>query len=113
MEGLIPYLLRAIKKQKGYNSYRSLSEGSTRSYHVLLNAQDSTTGSSHRRTRSEFQRPAIEFTEQRSGHVHDFIRSRSVHEYSPSSNSSVVGAPKIGSYPIFQVPGEANIRRRR
>ncbi|KAF5448268.1 hypothetical protein F2P56_028822 [Juglans regia] len=112
MEGLIPYLLRAIKKPKGYNSYRSFSEGSTRSYHLLLNAQDSANGSSHRRTRSEFQPPAIEFTEQRYSGV-DLIRSHSVHKFSSSSNSSVGGAPKIDSYP-FHVHSEANnIHRRR
>ncbi|EYU37569.1 hypothetical protein ABFS82_02G044400 [Erythranthe guttata] len=57
MEGLIPFLLRAVKKQKPQNVYRSLSENSIgRSYHLLL-AGDSVDGSSHRRTRSDFQPP--------------------------------------------------------
>ncbi|KAL7119122.1 hypothetical protein ACP275_02G043700 [Erythranthe tilingii] len=57
MEGLIPFLLRAVKKQKPQNAYRCLSENSIgRSYHLLL-AGDSVDGSSHRRTRSDFQPP--------------------------------------------------------
>ncbi|KAG8368487.1 hypothetical protein BUALT_Bualt15G0050500 [Buddleja alternifolia] len=55
MEGLIPFLLRTMKKQRPQNAYRSFSENSTgRSYHLLL-AGDSAEGSSHRRTRSDFQ----------------------------------------------------------
>uniref|UniRef100_A0A7N1A071 Uncharacterized protein n=1 Tax=Kalanchoe fedtschenkoi TaxID=63787 RepID=A0A7N1A071_KALFE len=57
MEGLIPYLLQAIKKDKPPHHQRrrnSFSEGSTRSYHLLMDHIDSFTGSSHRRTRSEF-----------------------------------------------------------
>ncbi|KAL2231521.1 UNVERIFIED_CONTAM: hypothetical protein Sindi_1746500 [Sesamum indicum] len=56
MEGLIPLLLHAMKKQRPQNAYRCLSENSTngRSYHLLL-AGDAVEGSSHRRTRSEFQ----------------------------------------------------------
>lgn len=52
MEGLIPLLIRAVKKQRPQHAYRclSVSENSTgRSYHLLL-----ADGSSHRRTRSEF-----------------------------------------------------------
>ncbi|KAK5774485.1 hypothetical protein PVK06_042340 [Gossypium arboreum] len=61
MEGLIPYLIHAMKKQKPGHNYRSTSVGSSRSYHLLE-------GSSHRRTRSEFQPPAtVEVVEQRSG----------------------------------------------
>ncbi|KAK7357591.1 hypothetical protein VNO80_16884 [Phaseolus coccineus] len=70
MEGLIPYLIHAMKKQKPHvhRSYRSFShsESSNRSYHMLL-ASDSFTGSSHRRTRSDFQPPTSEFLEQRHG----------------------------------------------
>ncbi|KAL9317309.1 hypothetical protein ACSQ67_013826 [Phaseolus vulgaris] len=59
-----------MKKQKphAHRSYRSFShsESSTRSYHLLL-AADSFTGSSHRRTRSDFQPPTSEFSEQRHG----------------------------------------------
>ncbi|KAH6789914.1 beta-1 [Perilla frutescens var. frutescens] len=54
MEGLIPILIRAMKKQRPQHAYRCLSENSTgRSYHLLL-AGDSADGSSHRRTRSDF-----------------------------------------------------------
>ncbi|RDX69621.1 hypothetical protein CR513_51239, partial [Mucuna pruriens] len=67
MEGLIPYLIHVIKKQKPHKrSYRSFShsESSNRSYHLLL-ASDSFSGSSHRRTRSDFQPPSSEFLEHR------------------------------------------------
>ncbi|KAI3448184.1 hypothetical protein Pfo_004849 [Paulownia fortunei] len=59
MEGLIPFLLHAMKKQRPQNAYRCSSENSTtgRSYHLLL-AGNSTEGSSHRRTRSDFQPPS-------------------------------------------------------
>ncbi|KAI4298556.1 hypothetical protein L6164_032103 [Bauhinia variegata] len=74
MEGLIPYLIHAIKdrNQKPQNKYRShsISEGSNRSYHLLLES-DSFNGSSHRRTRSDFQLSTStatgEFSEQRYG----------------------------------------------
>ncbi|WOG82488.1 hypothetical protein DCAR_0101653 [Daucus carota subsp. sativus] len=52
MEGLIPFLIHTIKKQKTYNKYRSLSDTSNRSYHVLV-GPNSAEGSSHRRTRSD------------------------------------------------------------
>ncbi|KAH0727355.1 hypothetical protein KY284_003220 [Solanum tuberosum] len=58
MEGLIPFLLHAMKKQRPHHNstFRSLSDTSNRSYHLLVGA-DSIEGSSHRRTRSEFQPP--------------------------------------------------------
>ncbi|KAK2405071.1 hypothetical protein P8452_10621 [Trifolium repens] len=69
MEGLIPYLIHAIKKQKPHHhSFQrsvSHSENSNRS-HLLLES-DSFSGSSHRRTRSDFQQPTTEFLEQRFG----------------------------------------------
>ncbi|KAB1208371.1 hypothetical protein CJ030_MR7G001340 [Morella rubra] len=106
MEGLIPYLIRVVKKQRPQNSYRCLSQsqGSSRSYHLLVNAPDSTNGSSHRRTLSEFQPPAVEFIEQRSGLEH--IRRRTVGNNSPSA-SSMGSGPKSGSYP-FHVSKEAH-----
>ncbi|KAH6813443.1 beta-1 [Perilla frutescens var. frutescens] len=59
MEGLIPFLIHAMKKQTPPNSYRCLSENSTtsRSYHLLL-ADGGGGGSSHRRTRSHVQLPS-------------------------------------------------------
>ncbi|CAM8923970.1 unnamed protein product [Rhodiola kirilowii] len=67
MEGLIPYLLHAIKKDKPQQSRRhnSFSEGSTRSYHLLMDyvARESLTGSSHRRSRSEFAQPSSTSTD--------------------------------------------------
>ncbi|TKY71241.1 beta-D-xylosidase 5 [Spatholobus suberectus] len=59
MEGLIPYIIDAIWKQKpGHMNRKSLShshsDSSERSYHLLLGS-DSFNGSSHRRSnRSEF-----------------------------------------------------------
>ncbi|CAH1426090.1 unnamed protein product [Lactuca virosa] len=55
MEGLIPFLMHAVKKHSLHNSYRvlSLSTGST--------------GSSHRMTRLEFQPPTAEYLTHRSG----------------------------------------------
>ncbi|KAK7840515.1 hypothetical protein CFP56_016640 [Quercus suber] len=98
MEGLIPLLLHAIKKPKPHNKYnRSQSEISNHSYH-LLNAEESFSGSSHRRTRSEFQLPAIEFVQQRPGY--EYNHSSNVHKSSTSSSS-------VGSYPS-QVPNKAN-----
>nr|GMC87716.1 probable beta-D-xylosidase 5 isoform X2 [Ipomoea batatas] len=52
MEGLIPYLLHAMKKQK---------QPHNRSYHLLIGADDSADGSSHRRTFSDFQPPAPDY----------------------------------------------------
>ncbi|KAE8008083.1 hypothetical protein FH972_004630 [Carpinus fangiana] len=105
MEGLIPYLVHAIKKQKPQHSYRSFSEGSTRSYHLLLNS-DSLSGSSHRRTRSDFQPPNMEFVEQRSG-VEQLVRS-----YSTNKTSTPTSSSKMASYST-RLPNNANITRRR
>ncbi|CDO97278.1 unnamed protein product [Coffea canephora] len=69
MEGLIPFIIRSLRKQRPGNSYRSLSDTSNRSYHLLLGGEQSVEleGSSHRRTRSECQQPSSDFSEQRSG----------------------------------------------
>ncbi|KAG2315931.1 hypothetical protein Bca4012_066773 [Brassica carinata] len=55
MEGLIPYLIHAIKKHQ-HQRYRSMSIGSSRSYQPLMMGQE---GSSHRRTGSEYWPPEI------------------------------------------------------
>ncbi|KAI4342040.1 hypothetical protein MLD38_026702 [Melastoma candidum] len=62
MEGLIPFLIQAVRNQKLRQGYRSLSAGgsSHRSYHLLMEGERPSEGSSHRRTRSEFQLPATE-----------------------------------------------------
>ncbi|OIW12857.1 hypothetical protein TanjilG_24790 [Lupinus angustifolius] len=76
MEGLIPYLIHVMKKQKPHqHRYRSFShsESSNRSYHLLMESE-SLTGSSHRRTRSDYQPPTAEFLEQRNS-VADFLAS--------------------------------------
>ncbi|KAG9144836.1 hypothetical protein Leryth_018974 [Lithospermum erythrorhizon] len=45
MEGLIPLIINAIKKQRPRQSYRYLSQGSSRSYHLLLSADSSVSDS--------------------------------------------------------------------
>lgn len=103
MEGLIPYLVHAIKKQKPQHSYRSFSVGSSRSYHLLIGG-DSFEGSSHRRARSDFQQPAVDFLGQRSGV-----------EFISGPNAGSVNAPplatgtgsRFGSYPPQQMNNEA------
>ncbi|WCJ17949.1 hypothetical protein M5689_000333 [Euphorbia peplus] len=91
MEGLIPFLLHAMKKQKPKNSFRSFSVDSSRSYHLLMAAGDSFSGSSHRRTRSDFQPPvAAEFLDQRSGV--EYIRS--VNSAAVASGSKQIGNSK-------------------
>ncbi|KAF8406205.1 hypothetical protein HHK36_008290 [Tetracentron sinense] len=107
MEGLIPFLLHAIKKGKPHNSYRCLSEGSSRSYRPLVGT-DSIEGSSHRRTRSDFQQRASDFVEQRPSL--QFLHSRSLKADSVLSPSKPKG---ISSYPQ-QAPKEntfSNLRR--
>ncbi|KAF5182130.1 hypothetical protein FRX31_028286 [Thalictrum thalictroides] len=82
MDGLIPFLFHAIKKQKGGSrrNYRSLSDqgGSTRSYHLLIGNSGSLEGSSHRRTRSEFQPPTFDFIDQHSSGIELHSRSLKV-----------------------------------
>ncbi|KAJ9175154.1 hypothetical protein P3X46_013733 [Hevea brasiliensis] len=95
MEGLIPYLLHAMKKQRPYNSYRSFSEGSSCSYHLLVGGGDSFNGSSHRRTRSEFQQPNMEFLEKRSGL--EYLHSNSLRKRSVNSTSMAAGGSKLTS----------------
>lgn len=103
MEGLIPFLIHALKKQNGrpphHSSFgRSLSTGSSRSYHLLLGADKSgeLEGSSHRRTRSEFQPPTLDFLEQRpassSGNL-DYNNMSNPKRFNRGSNNSVLTSP--------------------
>ena len=98
MEGLIPYLMHAMRKQKPPHHYRSMSVGSNRSYHLLIgqSQQESVEGSSHRRTRSEFQPPTVEFFEQRSDL--EFLSPRSYNNGSSANYPSMVGGSSIGSF---------------
>lgn len=102
MEGLIPFLIHAMKKQNGrpphHSSFsRSLSTGSSRSYHLLLGADKSgEEGSSHRRTRSEFQPPTLDFLEQRpasSGGNLDYNNMSNPKRFNRGSNNSVLISP--------------------
>ncbi|KAJ1397291.1 hypothetical protein SESBI_31884 [Sesbania bispinosa] len=89
MEGLIPYLIHAMKKQKPHHQRSfSHSESSNRSYHILLGS-DSLTGSSHRRTRSDFPPPTTEFLEQRYG-VDGFLVSPRGPVTAPSTAASAI-----------------------
>ncbi|KAA0044340.1 putative beta-D-xylosidase 5 isoform X2 [Cucumis melo var. makuwa] len=83
MEGLIPYLFHAMKKQKPRHSYRSQSVGSSRSYHLLITANDE---SSHRRTRSDYQPPTFEFLDQQRP-SQELTHSRSVNKVAFGSST--------------------------
>ncbi|KAL8264672.1 hypothetical protein R6Q59_022802 [Mikania micrantha] len=65
MEGLIPFLMHAIKKPRPHNTYRSVSVTSTPSYHILVGSDAQVERSPHRRTRSEFHAPAADFRDPR------------------------------------------------
>ncbi|KAJ0011442.1 hypothetical protein Pint_33826 [Pistacia integerrima] len=91
MEGLIPYLIHVVKKPRPQKGYRSLSDSSShQSYHLLG-------GDSHRRTRSEFLPPPVEFLENRS--AKEFVRQRNVNKGPVRSASSVAGGFNVGSNP--------------
>ncbi|RZC54691.1 hypothetical protein C5167_013550 [Papaver somniferum] len=106
MEGLIPFLLHAMKNKKtAQNNYRCLSEGSSRnrSYHQLINTEDS----SHRRTRSEFQPPSTtELFDQSYSGTPSYLRSRSLHD-------TTIPSPKvIESKQVMGATSKLNHRRR-
>ncbi|KAJ4966509.1 hypothetical protein NE237_018358 [Protea cynaroides] len=77
MEGLIPCIVKALKRQKSQRSSLSPSESWSRSYYRPLNSKGSSDGSSHRRTRSDFQPPVAELLENRSSDV-QFLHSGSL-----------------------------------
>lgn len=84
MEGLIPYLIHAIKKdhKPQHQTYRSMSVGSSRSYRPLMMGQEgssSVQGSSHRRTRSDYNPPVIMdmFDQRSSGFGQEFVNKES------------------------------------
>ncbi|CAI9769163.1 unnamed protein product [Fraxinus pennsylvanica] len=95
MDGLIPFLFHAMKKRRTQHSYRSLSENSTRSYH-LLRGGESVEGSSHRRTRSEFLPPSVDFLEQRSSGLEYFSHTKSFSKVCKSSPNVVNGLRQMG-----------------
>ncbi|CAH8328965.1 unnamed protein product [Eruca vesicaria subsp. sativa] len=63
MEGLIPYLIHAIKRnhKPQHQTYRLMSIGSSHSYGPLMMGQEGSSlqGSSHRPTRSEYKPPVV------------------------------------------------------
>ncbi|KAK1385720.1 Beta-D-xylosidase [Heracleum sosnowskyi] len=97
MEGLIPFLIHTIKKQKSHNKYRSLSDNSNRSYHILMGA-NSVEGSSHRRTRSD-----VDFFEKKSGYSDDYLAHSSGMNKSSSVRTSNVQASKQVGSSVLQV----------
>ncbi|XAR52923.1 hypothetical protein NMG60_11021258 [Bertholletia excelsa] len=106
MEGLIPFLLHALRKQRPQHSYRCLSDCSNRSYHLLVgpDSLDSPEGSSHRRTLSEFHPPPpVELAP-------NFSHSRSF-----GKGSVLLAAPPSASGSLKQIgsgSSTANLRRR-
>ncbi|XP_050363436.1 uncharacterized protein LOC126782263 [Argentina anserina] len=101
MEGLIPYFLHAIKKQRPQHKFRSFSgSNSNRSYQLLATGNDSLEGSSHRRTRSEFPAPAAADLFQQQSEL-EFAHSRSYKEEGGASagGASLPGGSKKGFYP--------------
>ncbi|XP_010272493.1 PREDICTED: uncharacterized protein LOC104608262 [Nelumbo nucifera] len=101
MEGLIPYIFHAIKNKKAHKDYRSLSDGSSRSYRPLTGGMGSFEGSSHRRTRSEFQPPTTyDFQlEQSSSGPDQFRHSRSLKTDSVFSPPTVKDSKQTSYYP--------------
>ncbi|XWS54683.1 hypothetical protein CRYUN_Cryun10bG0110700 [Craigia yunnanensis] len=98
MEGLIPYLIHAMRKQQPRHHYRSISVGSSPSYHLLMgqSQQESVEGSSHKRTMSEFQPPTLEFFGKRSDL--QFLSPRGYNNVSSANYPSMVGGSNIGSF---------------
>ncbi|CAL1398991.1 unnamed protein product [Linum trigynum] len=98
MDGLIPFLFHAMKKHNDNKPHHhhhrrsmSFSEGSTRSYHLLVQPDSFSGSSHHRRTRSEFQMPppaTADFSGQTSGQ-HDLLRSGSLRKRHPNHDSPV------------------------
>ncbi|XVF01388.1 hypothetical protein REPUB_Repub04eG0084100 [Reevesia pubescens] len=109
MEGFIPFLIHAMRKQKPRHSYRSMSMGSSRGYHLLMGQSqpESIEGSSHRRTRSEFQPPTVEFLEQRSGL--DFLSPKGYNNGSSVNYPSIIGGSNVGSIAHHQTSKVNNI----
>ncbi|KAF8019922.1 hypothetical protein BT93_G0571 [Corymbia citriodora subsp. variegata] len=106
MEGLIPYIIHSVRKQRLYNSYRCLSDGSTRSYHLLAGG-DSSDGSAHRQTQSELpQLPAAEFKEQRSGL--ELARSHSTNKGSMVSTATAANGLNVAGSYYPQINKDAN-----
>ncbi|XP_010557520.1 PREDICTED: uncharacterized protein LOC104826494 [Tarenaya hassleriana] len=98
MEGLIPYLMQAMKKGHDPNAHysRSVSAGSSRGNRPLLLGHDDHSnslhhGSSHRRTRSDYKPPGPDqLWDPRSGFGQD-LDSDSMNK----SSSSFVGGADV------------------
>ncbi|KAJ8617871.1 hypothetical protein MRB53_014057 [Persea americana] len=93
MEGLIPFVFKAIMKKRDGSKYRSLLEGSSRGRpYRLLEHVGSFDGSSHRRTRSDFQTPTTEFLGWRSSgpdsHPSQMIHKRSSHQHRKTESNT-------------------------
>lgn len=101
MEGLIPYLIHAIKKdhKPQHQMYRSMSVGSSHSHRPLMMGQEGSSslqGSSHRRTRSEYKPPVIMdmFDQRSSGFGQDFV-SDFGNKDSSSSSQKIATKPQL------------------
>lgn len=104
MEGLIPFLIQAVRNQRVRQGYRSLSAGSShRSYHLLLDGEYPSEGSSHRRTRSEFLLPASKRLP-----VYEFMSPRM-----SGSSTAAATASDISKITGRDAKGFNNLRHRR
>lgn len=102
MEGLIPFLIHTVRKQKSHKNYRSLSDTSNRSYHILIGG-NSAEGSSHRRTRSD-----VDFLERKATYDHDYLaHSSGMNKGSFVTNSNVQASKHVGSS-VLQVAEQGN-----
>nr|GMC85495.1 putative beta-D-xylosidase 5-like protein [Ipomoea batatas] len=107
MEGLIPYLLHAIKKQRpNHHSFRCLSDASNRSYHLLIGADSAAAdGSSHHGRR---QPTALEhFSDQRSPRV-NYLSNGGGSMMSPGASKTAVTS---GYQASFSMAGTVTHRR--
>ncbi|CAH9103681.1 unnamed protein product [Cuscuta epithymum] len=129
MEGLIPYLLHAVRKQKPRHHHhtlgRCLSDNSNRSYHPLIGPEPGE-GSTHRRTVSDFHAPAMlePFPDQSSVSNRSSAQSASGggSVMSPAAdssklpnnhrpNSDILFAPSTSGYQAYSTATAVNHRR--
>nr|GMC87715.1 putative beta-D-xylosidase 5-like protein [Ipomoea batatas] len=109
MEGLIPYLLHAIKKQRpNHHSFRCLSDASNRSYHLLIGADSAAAdGSSHRGRRLQPPAALDHFSDQRSPRV-NYLSNGGGSMMSPVASKTAVTS---GYQASFSMAGTVTHRR--
>ncbi|KAL8234674.1 hypothetical protein R6Q59_020774 [Mikania micrantha] len=90
MEGLIPFVMHAMKKHRLHKSCSSLSVR-----YRLLDGSVTAEGSSHRRNRSEFQPPMAEYLQQRSGFGYDTQSMNTRKDFTTSTTSTFIASKKM------------------